>query len=296
MTTTAITPAAARGWMKRAVAGLVAAALTAVSTVPALADFSMFAKHTPDATTVVDHSAWDKLLKSHIKPDGAGINRLDYAGFKANGHKQLKAYVASLEGVDPTTLNRTEQFAYWANLYNAKTIDVVLDAYPVDSIRKISINEGVLGFFKKAAGLAGPWKAKVVTVNGTKLSLDNVEHDIMRKVFQDPRVHYAVNCASVGCPNLRLNAFTSANLETELEAGARAYVNHPRGFRVNDDGTVVASSIYSWFQVDFGGTPAAVLEHARKYASAELKAKLDGKTQIASFEYDWALNDVSPTN
>lgn len=285
------------GLLGRLAAGLVAGAVAiAVINQPARAGLEQFAKFTKGASVKADHSAWDKLLKAYIKPDGTGINRVDYAGFKANGHAALKAYVKALQAIDPTKFDRNEQFAYWANLYNAKTIDVVLDAYPVQSIRKISINEGVFGFFKKAAGLAGPWKAKILTVNGEKLSLDNIEHDIMRKNFKDPRVHYSVNCASMGCPNLNSTAFTGENLDAELDKGARAFVNHPRGIEVKADGTIVASSIYTWFQGDFGGTPAGVLNHVRKYASPDLKAKLDGKSQIASYQYNWDLNDVAKTN
>ncbi len=273
-----------------------AAATLALAPLPAQADLSQFAKHTAGSTQTVDHGAWDKLLKAYIRPNGSGVNLVDYAKFKANGQSTLKAYVTALEAVDPTKLDRNEQFAFWANLYNAKTIDVVLDAYPVETIRAITINEGLFGFLKSSAGLGGPWKAKIVTVNGEKLSLDNIEHDIMRKVFKDPRVHYSVNCASIGCPNLNIAAFTGDNLEAELDKGAKAFVNHPRGIEVKADGTIVASSIYSWFQADFGGSQQGVLDHVRKYAGDDLKAKLEGKSEISSFQYDWDLNDVPKTN
>ncbi|MEL6292615.1 MAG: DUF547 domain-containing protein, partial [Pseudomonadota bacterium] len=179
--------------------------------------------------------------------DGKGLNLFDYAGAKANALGSIKAYLKDLQEVDPAKLGRDEQFAYWANLYNAKTIEVVVEAYPVDSIRKISIDGGLFGFLKKSAGLAGPWKAKIIKVSGTELSLDDVEHEIMRKVFADPRVHYSVNCASIGCPNLRTSAFTGANLQTELDAGAVEFINHDRGIAVDDSGNVTASSIFSWF-------------------------------------------------
>lgn len=265
------------------------------ATVPVQAETDLAKKFSPyakDATQTVDHSAWDQILKAHITADTTGLNRFDYGKLKAGDHDKLKAYVAQLEAVDPATLNRPEQFAYWANLYNAKTIDIVVDHYPVGSIREISINEGLFGFLKKSAGLAGPWKTPVVTVSGEKLSLDNVEHDIMRKIFKDPRVHYAVNCASIGCPNLNKNALTGENLEAELEKGAVAFINTPRGVDVDASGNVTASSIYSWFQVDFGGTEASVLDHVRKYAKPELLTRLEGRTDIASFEYDWTLNDI----
>ncbi len=251
----------------------------------------MFRQNNAQSTVVIDHSAWDKLLKAYVKPDSSGLNRVDYAAFKANDHDALKAYIKALETIPVATLNRTEQFAFWANLYNAKTVDVILDYYPVTSIRQISINDSFLGFLKKSVGVGGPWKAKIMEISGQKLSLDDIEHAIMRPVFKDPRVHYAVNCASIGCPNLRTNAFTSANLETELNAGAVDYVNSPRGFAVKD-GSITASSIYSWFQVDFGGSKQSVIAHAIKYANPKLKSKLVKINDIGGFGYDWGLNDI----
>ncbi len=250
-----------------------------------------FSKFSAESKSTVDHSAWDRMLKAYVKPDGTGLNRLDYAAFKKNDHKALKAYVKSLEATDVSKLGKNEQFAFWANLYNAKTIDVVLDHYPIASIRKITIKSSLLGFLKKSVGAGGPWKAKIMSVGGEKLSLDDVEHGIMRPIFRDPRVHYAVNCASIGCPNLRTSAFTGENLEAELDAGARDYINNPRGVSVSG-GEITASSIYRWFQSDFGGSEAGVLKHVAQFAEPGLKAKLKKARSISGFEYDWALNDV----
>ncbi|MGF1650414.1 MAG: DUF547 domain-containing protein [Hyphomicrobiaceae bacterium] len=251
-----------------------------------------FGSHAAGSTDVVDNALWDAALKAHIVPREDGLNLFDYAAAKRDSHAEIKRYVETLEAVDPSKLDRSEQFAFWANLYNAKTIDVVLDAYPVGSIREITINEGFFGFLKKSTGLGGPWKAKIMKVGGVELSLDDVEHEIMRKVFKDPRIHYSVNCASIGCPNLADRAFTGRDLEAQLDAGARAFINHPRGIDIGTNGSVLASSIYSWFQVDFGGSEVGVLDHVRQYAEPALAAKLAGKTAIARFDYDWALNDV----
>ena len=231
------------------------------------------------------------MLKTYVKPDGTGLNRLDYAAFKKNDHQALKAYVKLLEATQFSKLSKNEQFAFWANLYNAKTIDVVLDHYPVTSIRKITVKSSLLGFLKKSVGAGGPWKAKITTVAGERLSLDDIEHGIMRPIFRDPRVHYAVNCASIGCPNLRTKAFTGANLETELDAGASEYINSPRGVAVSG-GDVTASSIYKWFQSDFGGSEAGLLKHFTQYAKPKLKAKLKRANSVSSYEYNWALNDT----
>lgn len=235
----------------------------------------------------VDHSAWDRLLETYVKPGADGLNRVDYAAFKSAGHAELKQYVQQLEAVDPRALNRSEQFAFLANLYNAKTIDIVLDNYPVRSIKDISLGGGLF-----AAFTGGPWKAKVIKVNGADLSLDDIEHGILRPLFKDPRVHYSVNCASIGCPNLQTRAFTGARLDAQLDAAAKVYINHPRAVNVTQ-GKLVVSSIYEWFKADFGGSDQGVLAHLRKYAGPELKAKLETVKVISDSLYDWRLNDSS---
>lgn len=250
-----------------------------------------FSTHAADGAQPFDHSAWNELLEKYVVASPDGINRVDYASWQKSDHKPLKAYAESLESFDPRNLARSEQFAYWVNLYNAKTIDIVLDHYPIDSIRQISINEGLFGFIKKSVGAGGPWKSKIMKVAGHELSLDDIEHQILRPVFKDPRVHYAVNCSSYGCPNLAQEALTGEKLEAQLDKGARDYINDPRGFSF-DDGGIKASSIYQWFQSDFGGSEKGVLDHARKYADDALKAKLSGKNSIQSYGYDWSLNNI----
>lgn len=244
---------------------------------------STFKRHIPNSTQTVDHSAWDRMLKRYVKPADDGINYVDYARFKAEAAKDLKAYVGTLEAVDVTRLNRAEQYAFWANLYNAKTIDVILDHYPVKSIKDIRLTLW--------RPFDGPWVAEVTKVNGIALSLNDIEHTIMRGLWNEPRVHYAVNCASIGCPNLATKAYTGANLEAMLDIGARAYVNSARGIRV-ENGKVIASKIYSWFVEDFGNTAKGVLKHARAYAEGDLAKALTRANSIADYEYDWSLNDV----
>lgn len=241
----------------------------------------------PTLAQAPDHTAWDALLKTYVKPGANGVNNVDYAAFKKNSHQDLKAYLADLADVDPTKLGPEDAYAYYVNLYNAKTIDIVLDHYPVKSIKDISLGGGLL-----AAVTGGPWKAKVVEVNGKALSLDDIEHGILRKDYDDPRVHYAVNCASIGCPNLAAEAYTGDRLNAQLDAGARAYVNDRRGFSFDGD-TLTASSIYNWFSEDFGGTEQGVIAHAKKYAAPALAEKLNAVTSIDGYEYDWALNDVN---
>lgn len=272
----------------------ISAAISPIAARPAAAATitEAFTPHQAGAAAKLDHAEWDRLLKAYVRPAADGVNRVDYKAFKAAGHSELKAYVKRLEGTDVLSLDRPEQLAYWANLYNAKTVDIVLDHYPVASIREIALDGSLLGFLKKSVGAGGPWKARVVTVAGQALSLDNIEHDILRPLFKDPRIHYAINCASYGCPNLMAEAFTGPRVEALLDAGARAFVNHPRGFEVKT-GKLRASSIYDWFQADFGGNAAGVLAHAARFAGPELQAALAGRTVIDSYDYDWKLNDVA---
>ena len=272
-----------RGWLAL-VAVCMFAALSGNARAGDPAD--LFRRAASGSTRTVDHLAWDRLLKAYVKSSGDGINRVDYASFKRSGHSELKAYLSRLQTVDPGTLDRAEQFAFLANLYNAKTIDIVLDKYPVNSIKDISLGGGLVAAFS-----GGPWKAKVLKLGGTDLSLDDIEHGILRPVFKDPRVHYAVNCASIGCPNLQMEAFTGAKLNAQLDAAARAYINQTRGANVVG-GKLVVSSIYNWFKADFGGNDEGVLKHLRTYAAPALAEKLKSIGSIGGHAYDWGLNDV----
>ncbi len=228
----------------------------------------------------VNHATWDKLLKTYVHKTKSGLNEVDYKAFKKSGHRALKTYLRQLQSTNVKSLNRKEQFAFWVNLYNAKTIEIILSKYPVSSIRKIKS-----GIFSP-----GPWKLKNMKVNGEALTLDDVEHKILRGLWRDPRIHYAVNCASIGCPNLARDAFTAANSQKLLNAGARAYINSPRGVKVSR-GRVQASKIYKWFKKDFGGNERGILKHLRLYAAPKLAAKLKTARSISSYNYDWSLND-----
>lgn len=245
--------------------------------------WSRWQSHDSESTKAVDHSSWDRFLSDYVDADHpSGINRVRYGGVTAEDHRALDEYVSSLEAISVSGLNREEQKAYWINLYNSLTVKVILDHYPVKSIRDIDISPG---FFSD-----GPWKAKLLTVEGEKVSLDDIEHRILRPIWKDNRVHYAVNCASIGCPNLQPEAFTAVFNESLLEKGAREYINHPRGARV-EEGRLLLSSIYDWFEVDFGGSREGVVEHIRRYADEALAAALDEAGSKSSYDYDWALNE-----
>jgi len=225
-----------------------------------------------------DHGALDRLLARHVTVPGDGIARVDYAALDAGA---LERYLDAMQAADPGGMTARAAFAYWVNLYNAATVRLVRAAYPVDSIRDIG---GSL--FRP-----GPWREPVVQVAGQALSLDDIEHGILRPVWRDPRIHYAVNCAALGCPNLVGRAWTPGRLGQMLEAAARAYVNHPRGARAAGN-TLEVSSVYDWYKTDFGGSDGAVIEHLRGYAAPGLADRLAGRRRIDAYRYDWKLNDT----
>lgn len=237
-----------------------------------------------ESTVTVDHGPWDLILKKYVVANHpSGINRFRYAAVSPADRQALSAYLDALQQARVSGLNRAEQNAYWINLYNALTVKVILDHYPVKSIMDIDISPG---FFNN-----GPWDAKLLTIEGEKVSLNDIEHRILRPIFKDNRLHYALNCASLGCPDLKPQAFTAVNLEELLTTAAKAYVNSPRGARLVD-GRLHVSSIYVWFQVDFGGSEAGVVEHLRQYAVGTLAQALRTYDKGLRDSYDWRLNDA----
>jgi hypothetical protein len=228
------------------------------------------------------------LLARYVSARPDGVNRVDYAAWngRAQDRATLDAYVEGLAGQTPSRIPRNRAFAYWANLYNAITLQVVLADYPLRSIRDIRSR----GVGLDLRGLVGPWRTKRVTVEGRRLSLDDIEHGLLRPLTRDPRVHYAVNCASIGCPNLQRAAWRAETLDADLDRAARAYVNHPRGASFRSDGTLSVSSVYVWFKEDFGGSDAGVIAHLRRYADPPLAQRLARATRIGGHAYDWAIN------
>ena len=261
---------------------MLAAAPAAAAAAPKADLWPRWTEHDADGPDAIDHTAWTRFLQRFRRMGGDGVARLDYGAARDNGGA-LDDYIDRLTGLEISRYPRDVQMAYWINLYNALTVDVVLEHYPVDSIRDIDISPGWFS--------SGPWGAELVEVEGEPITLNDIEHRILRPIWADPRIHYAVNCASIGCPNLQPEAFTADNHERLLERGAERYINHARGAALIDDELVV-SSIYHWFQADFGGTQAGVLEHLREYADDDLASKLEGRTDYGDHRYDWSLNDV----
>ncbi|MEM6745945.1 MAG: DUF547 domain-containing protein [Pseudomonadota bacterium] len=264
--------------MRSWILGLGAAAAAMVGTALAQDDVAPFNSFNEASILIVDHGAWDRFLDRYIVREG-GSGLVAYADVTDADHASLKAYLSALQAIDPTALSRDEAFAYWVNLYNAGTVDLILDNYPVRSI--MLLLSGVQ---------PGPWKRSIFVVDGHRLTLDQVEHSILREFWDEPRVHYALNCASIGCPDLARDPYTGRHLDAMLTAAARGYINSYRGVRV-EDGKLFASSIFKWFGEDFGDTDEEVIAHFIKYAEPGLADQLRNFDRIDRDGYDWRLNE-----
>jgi hypothetical protein len=242
--------------------------------------------HDAVATTSVDHASWQNFLDRYVRIDESGVARVAYGRVTSDDRDRLGDYIARLSAITVTALAPAEQTALWINLYNALTVDVVLDHYPVASILDIDISPGLFA--------DGPWDKKLVAVEAERVSLNDIEHRILRPVFGDNRIHFAVNCASVGCPNLAPRAYLAATLDADLDTATRTYVNHPRGARVDGAGLTV-SKIFDWYVTDFGGTEESVIRFLADHAAAPLAAALERRAGHLESAYDWALNDDPPT-
>jgi hypothetical protein len=235
-------------------------------------------------TQRINHMPWQAFLDKYIQPSESNINLIAYKKVSQDDHQTLKSYLSELSKVTPSEYSRSVQMAYWINLYNAATVDLILDNYPVKSITKLGDS-----FFS-----FGPWDDPIITIDGKTLTLNTIEHKILRPIWQDPRIHYAVNCASYSCPNLATLAYTADNLENLLNQGASDYINHPRGVRFEED-ELILSKIYSWYQEDFGDNENDVISHLQHYAKPALEKQLRQLVTDSGdidYEYDWRLNEL----
>jgi hypothetical protein len=239
--------------------------------------------HDDASAASIDHTLWNRFLQTYLRVGPDGIARIPYARVSRSDREALASDLARLAGLPISRFSRREQFAFWVDLYNELTIKLVLDHYPVSSVRDINISPGLFS--------SGPWGKQLITIESEALSLDDIEHRILRPIWHDPRVHYAVNCAALGCPNLQPAAFTAANTEALLDKAARDYVNHPRGAAMVG-GKLIVSSIYVWYEADFGGTDRGVIAHLKRYAGPALAAALAAVDRISGDRYNWGLNDL----
>lgn len=242
----------------------------------------------PAAELDHEHALWTKVLARHVQGD-----RFDYAALK-DDRGDLDAYLGRLEAVTPDELagwTREQRFAFWIDAYNGYTVRLVVDHYPVDSIKDV----GSL--------LQGPWKRRFVPlghlapeIGEAQLTLDEIEHAILRPTFEDPRVHAAVNCASVGCPPLRGEAFVAERLDLQLEEQTRAWLADPTRNRIErGSGTLRVSKVFDWFREDFGGSDEGVVRWIAEHVPDELAGWLRehaAELEVDHLDYSWKLNDA----
>ncbi len=227
----------------------------------------------------IDHNSWSQFLKKYLTKDAQGNALLNYSGVSEADRESLERYILGLEHIDPRNFSKAVQEVYWINLYNALTVNLILDHYPVDSIT--DLGEGFFSF--------GPWDDPTANVSGIELTLNDIEHRILRPLWKDKRIHYAVNCASLGCPNLRGEAFDERKIESQLDASAREFINSDKGVNLQD-ATLRLSSIYDWYAVDFG-SKASLFEHLEKFLDAGKAEQLSAFKGEIKYGYDWSLNE-----
>ena len=222
----------------------------------------------------VDHSAYDQLLKKHVSAKGL----VDYKGFKAD-ETAFNKYLALLSANPPTDQTpKNEQMAYWINAYNAYTIRLILDHYPVKSIKDI-------GSKIKIPFVTTPWAAKFFSIGGNKMSLDNIEHGTLRKKYNDPRIHFSLVCASISCPRLRNEAYTAAKLDAQLDDQGRDFLNDPTKNKVGKDKAEL-SNYFNWYKGDWKDNGQSVAKWVNKYSTT----KMTDDTDVSYLDYNWNLN------
>jgi hypothetical protein len=229
-----------------------------------------------------DHGLFDRLLRSHVTKDG-----VDYAAFSRGA--DLGRYLEQLERAQPSSWPEAERLAFWINVYNAHTVHAVAVHRPSKSIRDLVLpgRDGQPGTV---------WKAPLVRVGGRSFTLDEVEHDLIRKTFRDPRVHFALVCAAYSCPPLRAEAYSGAQLDRQLDDQAHRFLHgQAKGCRVDAaNGVVYVSEIFAWYKEDFGDD-AAVGRYIARYLPETLERRVleSGRFRLVGIPFDWSLNDAS---
>ncbi|MBC7775027.1 MAG: DUF547 domain-containing protein [Phycisphaerae bacterium] len=223
----------------------------------------------------VTHEIWDGLVKKHVGTDGF----VNYKGFIQDS-MEFNRYLQLLETSHPSDKGwtREEQMAYWINAYNAFTVQLILRNYPVSSIK--DIKRGI-------AFVNSVWDIKFIKIQGYTYDLNNIEHNILRPVFKDARVHAAINCASYSCPKLLNEAYTAEHLESQLDKSMRNFVNDPLRNQITAEKARI-SEVFKWFKGDFERDAGSVREFLNRYS----KVKLTEQTDISHLDYQWSLNEA----
>lgn len=241
--------------------------------------FSIFSCHGSDLgqknSSPPDHQIFDELLKKHVSKDGI----VNYKGFIEDREKFEKYLdLLSNNAPDRDTWSKEEQLAYWINVYNAFTVKLIIDNYPVASIQDLHPKV-------KIPLVNTVWHIKFFKIGGEEANLDEIEHKILRKEFDEPRIHFAINCASFSCPPLLNEAFVPGKLEEQLNRVAKSFINDPKRnlIRQND---AELSQIFSWFKGDFT-KKGSLIDYINQYSSVKIKSN----AKISYLKYDWTLNE-----
>ncbi|MDX2070460.1 MAG: DUF547 domain-containing protein [Haliscomenobacter sp.] len=223
----------------------------------------------------INHDRWDQLVKKHVKDDGF----VDYKGFVRDSN-ELNSYLDQLSAVHPNdkSWSRNEQMAYWINAYNAFTIKLIVNNYPVESIKDIK---------KGIAFVNSVWDIKFIKIQGFTYDLNNIEHNILRPVFKDARVHAAVNCASFSCPRLRQEAYTPEKLDSQLDDAMKKFLADPLRNNITAE-KVEISEIFKWFKGDFDRDAGSLIAYINKFSAQKISAQ----TELKYLDYNWALNEA----
>ncbi|KEO74098.1 DUF547 domain-containing protein [Anditalea andensis] len=228
-----------------------------------------------DGASPPSHQLWNELLSLYVTEQG----KVNYKGLIKDKPK-LERYLYTLSSSPPdkNTWSEQEQLAYWINAYNAFTVKLIIDHYPVKSIQDLHPTF-------KIPLINTVWHRKFFQIGGEDASLDEIEHKILRKEFDEPRIHFAINCASVSCPPLRNEAYEAAILERQLDEQARIFINHTRYNKLGTD-RIEISPIFSWFKADFT-TQSSLIDYLNKYA----KNRIHPNAKVTHMKYNWDLNE-----
>ena len=223
----------------------------------------------------IHHEQWTLLLQKHVD----NLGNVNYGGFQDDSTR-LNAYLdlLRLNPPDPEIWSREAQLAYWINLYNAFTIKLIIRHYPLKSIKDI-------GSKIQIPFINSPWDIKFININDEMLDLNNVEHSILRKKFDEPRIHFAINCASYSCPKLRREAFEAQKLNAQLEEQSIDFINDPKRNILAKD-HVKLSKIFDWFQGDFTKS-GSLIDFINQYSEIAIPKK----AKISYLDYNWSLNE-----
>lgn len=219
------------------------------------------------------HKEWDELLKKHVTTSG----KVNYKGF-INDSEKLNTYLKKLEKNPPKNeWKKNDVMAYWINAYNAYTVKLICDNYPVKSIKEIG---GKIPFVNST------WDIKFINIDGEEMDLNNIEHGKLRKQYKDARVHFALVCASKSCPILRNEAYTASKLDAQLKDQAENFLQDT--FRNKVDKTnPKLSKIFDWYGMDFNTKNMTLIQYINQYSPV----KIDKNAKIEYLDYDWGLNE-----